>query len=150
MGSDNGLLSIRRQAIAWTNNGLLCLLLIGLLGTNFNEILIKKHFTQEKAFENVICQIGDHFVQGDELTCVCCQKVLSSSFHIRNALPHNSKKHRKTFAKKNQDFLQPLYTKLGTLGTENSTLKLHCQAGCLSKSHTGIQVEYLILYQINF
>ena len=64
IGSDNGLMPIRRQAIAWTNNGLVCLLSIGLLGTNFNEILIKKHFTQEKAFENVICQIGDHFVQG--------------------------------------------------------------------------------------
>ena len=38
IGSDNGLSPIRRQAIIWTNAGLL---LIGLLGTNFNEILIK-------------------------------------------------------------------------------------------------------------
>ena len=38
IGSDNGLLPGRRQAIIWTNAGIL---LIGTLGTNFSEILIK-------------------------------------------------------------------------------------------------------------
>ena len=38
MASDNGLSPDRRQAIIWTNAGLL---LIGPLGTNFSEILIK-------------------------------------------------------------------------------------------------------------
>ena len=38
IGSDNGLPPGRRQAIIWTNAGIL---LIGLLGTNFNEILIE-------------------------------------------------------------------------------------------------------------
>ena len=38
IGSANGLLPIRRQAIIWTNAGLLS---IGPLGTNFSEILIK-------------------------------------------------------------------------------------------------------------
>ena len=38
MVSDNGLSPDRRQAIIWTNAGLL---LIGLLGTNLSEILIK-------------------------------------------------------------------------------------------------------------
>ena len=38
IGSDNGLSPGRRQAIIWTNAGFL---LIGPLGTNFNEILIK-------------------------------------------------------------------------------------------------------------
>ena len=38
IGSDNGLLPDRRQAIIWTNAGLL---LIGPLGTNFSEILIE-------------------------------------------------------------------------------------------------------------
>ena len=38
MGSDNGLSPGRRQAIIWTNAGIL---LIGPLGTNFREILIK-------------------------------------------------------------------------------------------------------------
>ena len=38
IGSDNGLSPGRRQAIIWTNAGIL---LIGPLGTNFSEILIK-------------------------------------------------------------------------------------------------------------
>ena len=49
IGSDNGLPPGRRQAIIWTNDGIF---LIGILGTNFSEILIeiytfsfkKKHF----------------------------------------------------------------------------------------------------------
>ena len=39
-GSDNGLSPDRRQAIIWTNDGIL---LIGPLGTNFSEILIETH-----------------------------------------------------------------------------------------------------------
>ena len=38
IGSDNGLLAGRHQAIIWTNPGIL---LIGPLGTNFSEILIE-------------------------------------------------------------------------------------------------------------
>ena len=38
IGSDNGLSPERRQAIIWTNAGIL---LIGPLGTNFSEILIE-------------------------------------------------------------------------------------------------------------
>ena len=38
--SDNGLSPVRRQAIIWTNAGIL---LIGPLGTNFSEILIEIH-----------------------------------------------------------------------------------------------------------
>ena len=40
IGSDNGLSPGRRQAIIWTNAGML---LIEPLGTNFNEILIEIH-----------------------------------------------------------------------------------------------------------
>ena len=40
IGSDNGLSPGRRQAIIWTNAGIL---LIGPLGTNFNENLIDVH-----------------------------------------------------------------------------------------------------------
>ena len=48
IGSDNGLLPIRHQAIIWTNAGIL---LIGRLGTNLSEILIEIHtFIQENAF----------------------------------------------------------------------------------------------------
>ena len=38
IGSDNGLSPARRQAITWTNAGIL---LIGQLGTNFSEIIIE-------------------------------------------------------------------------------------------------------------
>ena len=38
IGSDNDLSPVRRQAIIWTNAGIL---LIGLLGTNFSETLIR-------------------------------------------------------------------------------------------------------------
>ena len=40
IGSDNGLLLGRCQTIMWTNAGIL---LIGTLGSNFNEILIEIH-----------------------------------------------------------------------------------------------------------
>ena len=62
IGSDNGLSPGRRQAIIWTNDGLL---LIGPLGTNFSEILIeintfsfKNIFIQENTFENVVWKIA--------------------------------------------------------------------------------------------
>ena len=38
IGSDNGMLPGRRQAIIWTNAGIW---LIGALGTNVNELLIR-------------------------------------------------------------------------------------------------------------
>ena len=57
IGSDNGLSPDRRQAIIWTNAGLL---LIGPLGTNFSEILIENSniFIQENAFESVVCEVA--------------------------------------------------------------------------------------------
>ena len=48
--SDNGLSPDRRQAIIWTNAGLL---LIGPLGTNFNEILIE---ILTFSFKSVVCK----------------------------------------------------------------------------------------------
>ena len=62
VGYGNGLSPIRRQAITWTNAGLLS---IGPLGTNLNEIRHTKLLIYEDAFENVACQIGSHFVQGE-------------------------------------------------------------------------------------
>ena len=56
IGSDNGLSPDHRQAIIWTNAGIL---LIGLLGTNFSEILIEIltfSLIQENAFESVVCE----------------------------------------------------------------------------------------------
>ena len=54
IGSDNGLSPGRRQAIFWTNAGIL---LIGPLGTNFSEILIGI-VPSENAFENVVCEMA--------------------------------------------------------------------------------------------
>ena len=60
LGSDNGLSPGRRQAIIWTNAGIL---LIGPLGTNFSEILIgiqtcpfkKMHLKMSSAKWRLLC-----------------------------------------------------------------------------------------------
>ena len=54
IGSDNGLSPGRRQAIIWTNVGIL---LIEPLGTNFNEISIGI-FIQENALQNGVCEMA--------------------------------------------------------------------------------------------
>ena len=56
IGSDNGLWPGRRQAIIWTNAGIL---LTGCLGTHFSEIFIEISyiFIQEDWFENV-CKLA--------------------------------------------------------------------------------------------
>ena len=57
IGSDNGLSPGRRQAIIWTNAGIL---LIGPLGTSLSEISIEIHtFSFKKnAFKNVVCRMA--------------------------------------------------------------------------------------------
>ena len=57
IGSDYGLSPGRRQAIIWTNAGIL---LTEQLGINFWEILIdlKQIFNQEDAFEKVFCKMA--------------------------------------------------------------------------------------------
>ena len=57
IGSDHGLSPGRRQAIIWTNAGIL---LIGTLGTNFSEILIgiRNIFIEENGFESVVCEMA--------------------------------------------------------------------------------------------
>ena len=57
IGSDNGLSPERREAVIWTNAGIL---LIGPLGTNFSEILIAIQtfsFKKINAFENIVCKM---------------------------------------------------------------------------------------------
>ena len=56
-GSDNGLSPGRRQAIIWTNAGIL---LIGPLDTNFSEISIETDsniLIQENLFESFACKM---------------------------------------------------------------------------------------------
>ena len=57
IGSDNGLSPGRRQAIIWTNAGIL---LIGSSGTDFSEIFNQNFsiFLQEHAFESVVCEMA--------------------------------------------------------------------------------------------
>ena len=57
IGSDNGLSPVQRQAIIWTNAGIL---LIKPQGTKFNEILLKmKQFSFRKnVFENVVWKMA--------------------------------------------------------------------------------------------
>ena len=61
IGSDNGLAPGRRQAIIWTNDGIL-------LNSNLrNKLQLNlKHnsyiFIQENAFENVVCEMAPTFV----------------------------------------------------------------------------------------
>ena len=60
IGSDSGLSPGRRQAIIWTNAGIL---LIGTLGTNFSEILSKIHiFSFKKIHFKMPSGKGGHFV----------------------------------------------------------------------------------------
>ena len=57
IGSENGFSPGRRQAIIWTNDGIL---LIGPLETYFSKILIEiqSFFIQENAFENVVWKMA--------------------------------------------------------------------------------------------
>ena len=63
MGSDNGLLPIQRQAIIWTNVGIL---LIEHLGTKFSEILIEIYTFSFKKMHLKIYRLrnGGHLVYG--------------------------------------------------------------------------------------
>ena len=62
IGSDNGLSPDQRQAIIWTNAGIL---LIRTLGTNFSEILSKIDIFSFKKLhcENIICKMATNLSQ---------------------------------------------------------------------------------------
>ena len=84
IGSDNGLLPDRRQAIIWTNAGLL---LIGPLGTNFSEILIailtfsfkKMRFKVSSAKRRPFC-----FGLNELIACTYGSVSLSSGYSRHN------------------------------------------------------------------
>ena len=63
IGSNNGLSPDRRQAIIWTNAGLL---LIGPLGTNFSEILIE---ILTFSFKKMCLKVSS---ATDEIRCLVC------------------------------------------------------------------------------
>ena len=67
IGSDNGLLPGRHQAIIWTSDGIL---LIGLLGTNFSEIEI--YFLLTKCIWKCHLENGSHFVSASMCYMLYC------------------------------------------------------------------------------
>ena len=67
IGSDNGLSPIRRQAIIWSNGGLLS---IGSLGANFNSKY--KTFDSRKCVWKCRLRNGGHFVHGVVGLIVIC------------------------------------------------------------------------------
>ena len=91
IGSDNGLLPIRRQAIIWTSVGLLS---TGRLGTSFSEILIKiQNFSFTKMHLKISCaRRWPFYPMEDELTInehlvwilrvkKCCLKGVDNGAH---------------------------------------------------------------------
>ena len=76
IGSDNGLSPGRRQAIIWTNAGIL---LIGPCGNKFLEILI-----QENAFQNVVWKMAAILSRPQ---CVDGYSWLSSFYQIATLSP---------------------------------------------------------------
>ena len=85
IGSDNGLSPGRRQAIIWTNFGIL---LIRPLGTNFNEMLIeiltfsfmKMRLEVSSAKWRPFC-LGLNVLE-DTVICVSCQTVPNVAFNV--------------------------------------------------------------------
>ena len=78
IGSDNGLSPERRQAIIWTNAGIL---LIGPLGTNFSDISIriqtfsfKMHFKMSSAKWRPFC-LGLNVLTSTVYGCPCAREV---------------------------------------------------------------------------
>ena len=70
IGSDNGLSPGRRQAIIWSNAGIL---FIGPLGTNFREILIEIHtFPFKKIYWKMSCGKWWSFCVGLNVLIRCC------------------------------------------------------------------------------
>ena len=77
IGSDNGSSPDRRQAIIWTNDGIL---FIGPLGTNFNEILIKSKFIY---FHSRECSWNCHEIGGHFISASMCLRTAWDRFYVR-------------------------------------------------------------------
>ena len=75
IGSDNGLSPGRRQAIIWTNAGIL---LIGPLGTNFqwNFNQNSNIFIKENVFASVICEMASILFRPQSVKCISCLQEL--------------------------------------------------------------------------
>ena len=85
IGSDNGLSPGRRQAIIWTNAGIL---LSGPLGTNFSEIIMEIYtFSCTKMYLKMLSGKWRPFCLGLNVSMACClfgAKLLHESMIIVN------------------------------------------------------------------
>ena len=76
IGSDNGLSPDRRQAIIWTNAGILS---IRPLGTNFSEILTRNNiFSFKKMHLKILSGKSQPFCLGVNVIMGCCQLAENS------------------------------------------------------------------------
>ena len=82
IGSDNSFSPGRRQAIIWTNAGIL---LIEPLGTNLRNFNRNWNiFIQENAFENIVCEMASILSRpqcGPLLLLLCCIYPVSRAAH---------------------------------------------------------------------
>ena len=86
IGSDNGLSPGWRQAITWTNVGIL---LIGPLGTNFSEMLIGIHtFSFKKIHLKMSSGKWRPFCLGLIVLTRCELRIRVSQIHLTNATTH--------------------------------------------------------------
>ena len=82
IGSDNGLSPGRRQAIIWTNAEIL---LIGPLGTNFNEILIETHiFSFKKMHLKMSAKWRPFCLRPNMLNSDICSGSVTTMLHARS------------------------------------------------------------------
>ena len=88
IGSDNGLSPGRRQAIIWTDAGIL---LIGHLGINFSEIWIEIYtFSfKENAFENVVWKMAAILSRPQCVNCIAATMDTRNREIVRDSAKHN-------------------------------------------------------------
>ena len=115
IGSDNGLSPGRRQAIIWTNAGIL---LIGPLGTNFSEIAIKIHiFSFKKMHLKMSSGVWRPFCLGlnvlthwgrDKMDAIL-QTLFSTAFSWKKMFEFQFKFHLSLFLKVQSTIFQHLF-----------------------------------------
>ena len=83
IGSGNGLSPGRRQAIIWTNAGIL---LIGPIGTNFSEILIRIQTFSFKKMQLKMSSAKCHPICLSLNELICCNVISMDSMSVHEAI----------------------------------------------------------------
>ena len=118
IGSDNDLSPVCRQAIIWTNAGIL---LIGPLGTHFSEMLIEIYtFSFKKMQVKMLSVKRQPFCLGlnvlNRMNCTICHKAIfhTTFFHYLSSVPEKLL----WFIKHLSDGLYIFYSNLWNLSSE--------------------------------